>query len=967
MADVQTIVSLLNLSLNPATANQSERSLKSLETSIPSFAIILLEIVENAALGLNTRLAASLFFKNFIKRKWIDENGNYKLDVNQVQLIKSKIVGLMINLTSFKNLQLQIADSISIIADSDFPQNWTNLIDDLVSNLVNNGNDPNIVNGVLIVAHSIFKKWRPLFRSDDLFLEIKLVIEKFSQPFLELFVNTDRLIDLTPDSNILLQNLLLIVKVYYDFNCQDIPEFFEDNINVGMNLLLKYLKLEISADNYNNEETLLKIKSSIVDLIQLYVSRYQDVFKKSRIQAFTEIVYSLLTTKLTLDEKFDLLTSKCLSFLTSVIKISSLYNKVFSTDQALNEILFQIILPNITLREYDEELFEDDPIEYIRRDLEGSDSDTRRRSSIDFLRELKDKDETKITEIVLKFINQFLLQYSQDPINNWKQKDTANNLFISLAAKGSITNVGITSTNLLVDIVQFFSDNIASDLTSTNCHPILKVDAVKYIYLFRNQLTKQQFIEIFPILTKLLLDENYIVYSYTAITIEKILSLRTSSINNNINNNIASGAGNNGNDEPIFSKNDIKPIGEELINNLFTLILKNYFTPEKLAENEYLMKCLMRVLLVCEDNFSNNEEYVNMILNQLISIIEIIGTNPSNPKFTHYSFEAIAAVILRNCGQYKEKIGKFMDLIIPKFLTLLGREVFEFIPYVFQILCQLLELYSDDGSYDKELPNYYRNLIKPILSPSIWEYRGNIPAISRLIVDIIEVDGNVFDDNLVGLLGVFQKLISSVVNDKYGFDILESILLHIKLNRLQPYIEEIARILLTRLQNGKTEQYVKRFVLFLATLINVLGGKFVIKFIDQIQDGLFGNIYEAFIFKSLVNITNNLKERKIILVGIIKLICKNAEFIEGKYNKFFIKTLDKLIDIGYKSEFNKLGENNENRMSNEIDISEYVFGSSFSKLVIVGNKRVDPVPEINNTNGAVFFIIKTLKRLDDNS
>jgi len=30
----------------------------------------------------------------------------------------------------------------------------------------------------------------------------------------------------------------------------------------------------------------------------------------------------------------------------------------------------------------DEELFEDDPLDYIRRDLEGSDSDTRRRSAL---------------------------------------------------------------------------------------------------------------------------------------------------------------------------------------------------------------------------------------------------------------------------------------------------------------------------------------------------------------------------------------------------------------------------------------------------------------------------------------------------------------------------------------------------------------------------------------------------------
>lgn len=41
-------------------------------------------------------------------------------------------------------------------------------------------------NGVLQVAHSIFKRWRPLYRSDKLFTEINHVLSKFGAPFLSL-------------------------------------------------------------------------------------------------------------------------------------------------------------------------------------------------------------------------------------------------------------------------------------------------------------------------------------------------------------------------------------------------------------------------------------------------------------------------------------------------------------------------------------------------------------------------------------------------------------------------------------------------------------------------------------------------------------------------------------------------------------------------------------------------------------
>lgn len=43
-------------------------------------------------------------------------------------------------------------------------------------------------NGVLEVAHSIFRRWRPLFRSDELFTEILHVLGKFGEPFVQLLM-----------------------------------------------------------------------------------------------------------------------------------------------------------------------------------------------------------------------------------------------------------------------------------------------------------------------------------------------------------------------------------------------------------------------------------------------------------------------------------------------------------------------------------------------------------------------------------------------------------------------------------------------------------------------------------------------------------------------------------------------------------------------------------------------------------
>ncbi|GMF02811.1 unnamed protein product [[Candida] boidinii] len=241
MASIENIAAVLQQSLLPQTAKQSEVELKSIESQ-EGFPLTLLHLVASQNLDISIRLAGALFFKNLIKRKWIDESGQYHLSLNDVKLIKAEIVGLMISLPD--NLQVQIGEAISLIAESEFPDLWPELLDELVSKL---SNDDMVTNkGVLKVAHSIFKRWRPLFRSDELFTEIILVLKKFSQPFLTILLRVDQLIDENSNNKasllILFDNLLLLIKIYYDLNCQDIPEFFEDHLTEGFTLMHKRIR-----------------------------------------------------------------------------------------------------------------------------------------------------------------------------------------------------------------------------------------------------------------------------------------------------------------------------------------------------------------------------------------------------------------------------------------------------------------------------------------------------------------------------------------------------------------------------------------------------------------------------------------------------------------------------------------------------------------------------------------------------
>ena len=54
----------------------------------------------------------------------------------------------------------------------------------------------------------------------------------------------------------------------------------------------------------------------------------------------------------------------------------------------LTEVCQKIIAPNMALLTVDEELFDENPFDYVRKDIEGSDADTRRRVSVDLVRGL---------------------------------------------------------------------------------------------------------------------------------------------------------------------------------------------------------------------------------------------------------------------------------------------------------------------------------------------------------------------------------------------------------------------------------------------------------------------------------------------------------------------------------------------------------------------------------------------------
>ena len=111
----------------------------------------------------------------------------------------------------------------------------------------------------------------------------------------------------------------------------------------------------------------------------------------------------------------------------------------------------------------------------------------------------------------------------------------------------------MTATNPNVNIIQWFADNIIGDLqaSASSVHPVLQVDAIRYLYTFRyqvllrvlmrswppsntyvlGQLTKEQLVSVLPLLLSRLDSQDIVVHTYVAVALDRILSMRVGDSN----------------------------------------------------------------------------------------------------------------------------------------------------------------------------------------------------------------------------------------------------------------------------------------------------------------------------------------------------------------------------------------------------------------------------------------------------
>jgi exportin-2 (importin alpha re-exporter) len=854
-----------------------------------------------------------------------DEDGNHKLPRNEVSTIKSELIGLMVKVPS--TLQAQLGDAISVIADSDFYQNWDTLVDDLVSRLTPDNAATN--NGVLKVAHSVFKKWEPLYRSDELYTEINHVLSRFGEPFLQLWANEDQVITANENNAPVLKEHLgtldLVIKLLYDLSAQDLPPQFEDNISTVANLLHKYLTYDNKAAQTDDDDEagiLEEIRADIFKVLILYTKKYEDAFG-AHLGQFVNTSWTMLTN-IGPETKYDTVVARALEFLTTVSGIST-HAQNFNNADVLGQVTEKVVIPNLSLRESDIELFEDEPIEFIRRDLEGSDEDTRRRSATNFLKKLMEQFEQEVTTVVLRYVEHFLSEYAKDRKGNWKAKDTAVHLFSSIAAKGVATAAkGVLSVNPNVDVIDFFQKHVAEDLTTADAPTLLKVDAVKYLYIFRSILSAQQWQGAFPLLVQHLNSDNYVVYTYAAIAVDRALYL-TDDVK-----------------KPIIPRETIVPLAKDLLQHLFALITKDT-KPEKVQENEFLIKCVMRVLIVIKEEVV---PIADLVITNLVNITKVIRHNPSNPGFCYYHFESLGALIRYAGPTQSEKLEA--SLFTP-FMDVLQGQVDEFTPYIFQLYASMAAT-----NPSPTLSSNFQALVQPILSPSMWDVKGNVPALKMLLVVMLQKGAEQIAaaNQTEAILIIFQKLVATKANEGNAMDIIEAVVSTFPASTLANYWQPMLQLMLTRLSGTPTENFKLRFVRFYYLVAALqdkgLGPDFFISVADQVQANVFTPIYTGIILPETQRLGRP-TDRKTAVVALTRTLGDSQAFVERYAKRGWTITCEALLKLLINPPLPQTSDD----VIEDRDIDDLGFGAAFTALNTCKRSAQDPLPEVTDVKAWV--------------
>lgn len=383
-----------SLQADPEIRKHAEIELKKFSSS-PGFLGACLDILSSADVQPIVKQSCSIYFKNMIVKFWTVGS---VIDNDERPIIRERLLVIMTKLE--KPLRNQLLPALNQIIKFDYPEQWSNLLENILQLINNSNNDINsLYIGIFCFAELCRNfRWK---HNDKRHQSLDPIITNFFPSLLNIgqqLVSDEKLINSYEASEI----LKLIIKCYKFVTYLDFPEPLQEN-----QALVDWITfhVQIINTNYSPDTVIGWIKSqkwayhNIYRLFQRYGTKslssklQYDTFRNN----FRENVLPQLITvyienlrKWSSNEKY--IADSSMYYLISLIEQCLLKKATFQMiEPHFNFLIIEVSFKVFNPKEEDLELFEDEPEEYIHKIFEIIDDNTAEDALHSFLFTLAEK------------------------------------------------------------------------------------------------------------------------------------------------------------------------------------------------------------------------------------------------------------------------------------------------------------------------------------------------------------------------------------------------------------------------------------------------------------------------------------------------------------------------------------------------------------------------------------------------
>lgn len=168
-----------------------------------------------------------------------------------------------------------------------------------------------------------------------------------------------------------------IICLFHQINYQDFPEFFEDNLNSWMNILKAAIEFTLPAIFFNDInifKAFLRLKTKTMRALNLYCYNYYEDFKDYH-DSFIQPVWNLLLITKT-DDVYYKLTKELLEYYKVLFNNDRINAQNVNITEISQHIIQNLIIPNMRLSSKELDDFEDNPVNYLKVELEEVDMES---------------------------------------------------------------------------------------------------------------------------------------------------------------------------------------------------------------------------------------------------------------------------------------------------------------------------------------------------------------------------------------------------------------------------------------------------------------------------------------------------------------------------------------------------------------------------------------------------------------